>query len=107
MGTEPQKGTENASAEFRSEKKPIRNSTSVTLNAFSRVTASVGLMVLCGFGGSWLDRWLGFQIFTVCGFVLGGILMLVGMLYAVRASEYERRQLSQAVDASQSEDGRP
>lgn len=107
MGTEPQKGAENANTEFRSEKKPIRNSTSVTLNAFSRVTASLGLMVLCGLGGSWLDRWLGFQIFTVCGFVLGGILMLVGMMYAVRASEYERRQLLKGVDASQGEDDRP
>lgn len=72
-----------------------QNSTSVTLNAFSRVTASVGLMLLFGFGGSWLDRWLEVGFLTVSGFVIGGVLMLVGMLYAVKAAEYERQQLKE------------
>ncbi|MCU0713632.1 MAG: AtpZ/AtpI family protein [Pirellula sp.] len=88
------------------EKRQNRNSTSVTLNAFSRVTASVGLMVLLGFGGSWLDRWLGVGFLTITGFVLGGTLMLVGMLYAVKAAEYERRQISEASRASEDKDNR-
>ena len=71
------------------------NSTSVTLNAFSRVTASVGLMLLFGFGGSWLDRWLDVGFLTVLGFLIGGVLMLVGMLYAVKAAEHERRLLQE------------
>lgn len=70
-------------------------SASATLNAFSRVTASVGLLVLFGFGGSWLDRWLGTSFLTISGFVLGGVIMLVGMLYAVKAAEFERKKLKE------------
>lgn len=77
-----------------------RNSTSVTLNAFSRVTASVGLMLLFGFGGSWLDRWLNVGFLTILGFLIGGVLMLVGMLYAVKAAEHERRQLKESQRSS-------
>jgi hypothetical protein len=76
------------------------NSTSVTLNAFSRVTASVGLMLLFGFGGSWLDRWLNVGFLTILGFLIGGVLMLVGMLYAVKAAEHERRLLKENRGAS-------
>lgn len=81
-----------------------QNSTSVTLNAFSRVTASVGLMLLFGFVGSWLDRWLEVGFLTVSGFVIGGVLMLVGMLYAVKAAEYERRQLKEDRGPSEGKD---
>lgn len=77
-----------------------RNSTSVTLNAFSRVTASVGLMLLFGFGGSWLDRWLKVGFLTILGFLVGGVLMLVGMLYAVKAAEHERRQFKESQRSS-------
>ncbi|MCU0718815.1 MAG: AtpZ/AtpI family protein [Pirellula sp.] len=87
-------------------KRPDRNSTSVTLNAFSRVTASVGLMVLLGFGGSWLDQWLGVNYLTIGGFVLGGTLMLVGMLYAVKAAEYERRLMTDSIRPSEDKDNR-
>lgn len=77
-----------------------RNSTSVTLNAFSRVTASVGLMLLFGFGGSWLDRRLNVGFLTVLGFLVGGVLMLVGMLYAVKAAEHERQHLKESQSSS-------
>ncbi|XZE22181.1 hypothetical protein SH449x_002099 [Pirellulaceae bacterium SH449] len=72
-----------------------QNSSSVTLNAFSRVTASVGLMLLFGIGGGWLDRWLGVGYLTIIGFLVGGTFMLVGMLYSVKAAEFERKQLDQ------------
>lgn len=78
-----------------------QNSSTVTLNAFSRVTASVGLMLLFGIGGGWLDRWLGVGYWTVIGFLVGGTFMLVGMLYSVKAAEFERKQLDQKRDAGE------
>ena len=89
---------------IQSEAGQKQNSTSVTLNAFSRVTASVGLMLLLGFGGSWLDRWLEVGFLTVSGFVVGGVLMLLGMLYAVKASEYERRLLKENQERTRGKD---
>jgi putative effector of murein hydrolase LrgA (UPF0299 family) len=61
-------------------------------------------MLLFGFVGSWLDRWLEVGFLTVSGFVIGGVLMLVGMLYAVKAAEYERRQLKEDRGPSEGKD---
>lgn len=78
-----------------SSKAPSRerdNKNSVTLNAFSRVMAVLLLMLLVGVGGSYLDKWLGTAFLTLTGFLLGGAIAIVGMMYVVRAAEFERKE---------------
>ncbi len=50
------------------------------------------LMLLIGIGGSYLDKWLGTTYLTIVGFILGGVIAMVGMLYVVRAAEFDTKQ---------------
>lgn len=67
------------------------NRNSVAINAFSRVISVIMLTLLFGVGGHYLDRWLGTSFWTVIGFILGGSLTMVGLLYVVRAAEFDRK----------------
>lgn len=68
------------------------NKNSIALNAFSRVMAVLLLMLLVGVGGSYLDKWLGTTFLTLTGFLVGGAIAIVGMMYVVRAAEFERKE---------------
>lgn len=68
-----------------------RDSTSATLSAMSRILATLVLLILCGAGGALLDRWLETGYWTLVGFVVGILFTMVGMLYVVKISEYERK----------------
>jgi F0F1-type ATP synthase assembly protein I len=50
------------------------------------------LMLLVGVGGSFLDKWLGTGFLTLTGFLVGGAIAIVGMMYVVRAAEFERKE---------------
>jgi hypothetical protein len=63
--------------------------TSVTLNALSRIFATLVLLISLGVGGAFLDRWLGTSFFVVIGFALGMILAVVGMIYVIKVAEVE------------------
>ena len=54
------------------------------------------LMLLVGVGGSYLDKWLGTSYLTVIGFLVGGAIAIVGMMYVVRAAEFERKEQKQS-----------
>lgn len=84
-GTEP--GSENGNR---------GNKNTIALNAFSRVMAVLLLMLLVGVGGSYLDKWLGTSYLTVIGFLVGGAIAIVGMMYVVRAAEFERKEQKQS-----------
>ncbi|XZE36787.1 hypothetical protein SH501x_002371 [Pirellulaceae bacterium SH501] len=68
------------------------NKNTIALNAFSRVLAVLLLMLLVGIGGSYLDKWLETGFLTLTGFLLGGAIAIVGMMYVVRAAEFERKE---------------
>jgi F0F1-type ATP synthase assembly protein I len=73
----------------------IRRGSTVTINALSRIFAVLIILILCGAGGAFLDRWLGTSFWIVIGFGLGMVFAVVGMLYVVKVAEFENR-----VDAS-------
>ena len=84
------------------------NRNSVAINAFSRVISVIMLTLVFGVGGSYLDKWLGTGYWTFIGFIIGGILTMVGLLYVVKAAEYDRKhpqgsgeEIYQSGDASE------
>lgn len=74
--------------------------TSITLNALSRIFATLVLLIAFGVGGAFLDRWLGTSFCVVIGFALGMILAVVGMIYVIKVAEVESRGDSTGIDAA-------
>jgi len=70
----------------------IRHGNTVTLNAFSRILATLVFLILFGVAGAFLDRWLGTSYFILLGFMIGMVFAIVGMLYVVKVAELERGQ---------------
>jgi F0F1-type ATP synthase assembly protein I len=62
------------------------------------------LMLLVGVGGSYLDKWLGTAFLTLTGFLLGGAIAIVGMMYVVRAAEFERKEQQSRTNAKTTAD---
>ena len=56
-------------------------------NAVSRALAVTFLMLIPGILGSYLDKWLGTQIFVVAGFALGIGISIFGLLYVARIAD--------------------
>lgn len=56
-------------------------------NAVSRALAVTILMLIPGVLGSYLDKWLGTQIFVVVGFALGIGIAIFGLLYVARIAD--------------------
>jgi hypothetical protein len=78
---------------------------SAALSALSRVFAVLGILFLLGFVGSIIDHWLSTRFATVIGIVLGTILAVVGMIYAVKIAEVEARQAREANRGDMAKDG--
>ncbi|AMV34728.1 hypothetical protein VN12_21560 [Pirellula sp. SH-Sr6A] len=92
MSHQPSNVDSNQGSEPGSESGNRGNKNSIALNAFSRVMAVLLLMLLVGVGGSYLDKWLGTTFLTLTGFLVGGAIAIVGMMYVVRAAEFERKE---------------
>jgi F0F1-type ATP synthase assembly protein I len=86
----PDRGGSGGSTGARNQDRGNKNT--IALNAFSRVMAVLLLMLLVGVGGSFLDKWLGTGFLTLTGFLVGGAIAIVGMMYVVRAAEFERKE---------------
>ena len=56
-------------------------------NAASRAIAVMILMLIPGVLGSYLDKWLGTQLFVVVGFVLGIGIAIFGLLFVARIAD--------------------
>ena len=56
-------------------------------NAVSRAIAVTFLMLIPGVLGSYVDNWLGTQIFVLIGFSLGIGIAIYGLLYVARISD--------------------
>lgn len=70
-------------------------------NAVSRAIAIMILMLMPGVLGSYLDKWLGTQLFIVVGFMLGIGLAIFGLLYVARIADLaakKSRELRKRVD---------
>jgi hypothetical protein len=70
-------------------------------NAFSRAIAVMVLMCLPGFGGHYLDVWLGTRFFILIGFVFGMVVAIWGLLYVSRiadATAKENRERKKRMD---------
>lgn len=78
---------------------------SAALSALSRVFAVLGILFLLGFLGSIIDHWLSTRFATVIGIVLGTILAVIGMIYAVKIAEVEARQAREANRGETAQDG--
>ncbi|MEI8212675.1 MAG: hypothetical protein WCI02_11040 [Planctomycetota bacterium] len=78
---------------------------SAAISALSRVFAVLGILFLLGFLGSIIDRWLSTRFATVIGIVLGMILAVIGMIYAVKIAEVEARQAREANRGETAQDG--
>jgi hypothetical protein len=70
----------------------IRRDNTVTLNAFSRILATLVFLIAFGVAGAFLDRWLGTSYFILLGFIIGTVFAIVGMLYVIKVAELERGQ---------------
>ena len=70
----------------------IRHGNTVTLNAFSRILATLVFLILFGVAGAVLDRWLGTSYFILLGFIIGMVFAIVGMLYVIKVAGLERGQ---------------
>jgi F0F1-type ATP synthase assembly protein I len=70
----------------------IRRGNNATLNAFSRILATLVLLILFGVLGAALDRWLGTSFFILIGFVIGMVFTVLGMLYVVKVAQWESQQ---------------
>ena len=68
-----------------------RKSSTVAINAFSRVIAVMLLMGAFGFCGVYLDKKLGTVYWAPVGFVLGMFLMIVGVIYISLTAEHDRK----------------
>lgn len=78
------------------------NRNSVAINTFSRVISVIMLTLLFGVGGHYLDKWLDTSYWTVVGFILGGCLTMIGLLYVVKAAEYDRKHPRGAGESGES-----
>ena len=56
-------------------------------NAVSRALAVTFLMLIPGILGSYLDKWLGTQMFVVAGFALGMGIAIFGLMYVARIAD--------------------
>lgn len=86
----------------------IRRGNTATLNAFSRILATLVFLMLFGVLGGVLDRWLGTSVFILIGFVIGMVFTVVGMLYVVKVAQFEsqlERQSSLAPDGTGNSEG--
>ena len=74
-------------------------------NALSRAIAVMILMLIPGVLGSYLDKWLGTQLFVVIGFVLGMAIAIYGLLYVSRIADLAAKKSRElrTLEDSQSE----
>lgn len=71
---------------------------SAAISALSRVFAVLGIMVLLGLLGAVIDRWLSTQFAMLIGIVIGTVIAVIGMIYAVKVVEIEQRQARERLD---------
>lgn len=64
---------------------------SAAIAALSRVFAVLGIMIFLGLLGAVIDRWLSTQFAMMIGIVIGTIIAVIGMIYAVKVVEIEQR----------------
>lgn len=83
----------------------IRRGNTATLNAFSRILATLVFLIVFGVFGAVLDRWLGTSFFILIGFVIGMVFTVVGMLYVVKVAQLESKPSWEPHGAKKSDGG--
>lgn len=106
----PQRGSERSDAQQtevgsrdrrgREERHQGSIGASAAISALSRVFAVLGIMVLLGLLGAVIDRWLSTQFAMLIGIVIGTVIAVIGMIYAVKVVEIEQRQARERLDVA-------
>jgi hypothetical protein len=82
----------------KGERPPGSVGASASIAALSRVFAVLGIMIFLGLLGAIIDRWLSTQFAMMIGIVIGTIIAVIGMIYAVKVVEIEQRQAKERIE---------
>jgi F0F1-type ATP synthase assembly protein I len=113
----PQRGTEGSGTQqtgavnrerkgrTKGERPPGSVGASAAIAALSRVFAVLGIMIFLGLLGAIIDRWLSTQFAMMIGIVIGTIIAVIGMIYAVKVVEIEQRQAKKRIEKEEFGEG--